>query len=102
MRFAQSPVDFCDLGRRSMAGDHGQEHKRAPDSKVRSLCVLPPASVCRGCMCMPPPSLAPTICADDGRRAGGSNARLASGDDRTGLRPEMARCRPESGRQRAT
>eukprot|EP00962_Isochrysis_galbana_P014373 scaffold4116_cov106-Isochrysis_galbana.AAC.6 len=30
------------------------------------------------------------ICAHDGRKAGGSNARLASGDDRIGLRPEMA------------
>eukprot|EP00962_Isochrysis_galbana_P057800 scaffold30357_cov116-Isochrysis_galbana.AAC.5 len=59
MRFAQSPFDFCDLGRRSMAGDHGQEHKRAPDLKVRSLCVLPPASVCRGCIACPLPCLHP-------------------------------------------
>eukprot|EP00962_Isochrysis_galbana_P038963 scaffold13918_cov122-Isochrysis_galbana.AAC.2 len=39
MRFAQSPVDFCDLRRRSMADDHGSRsgaQKRASDSKARS------------------------------------------------------------------
>eukprot|EP00962_Isochrysis_galbana_P054513 scaffold26100_cov120-Isochrysis_galbana.AAC.3 len=74
-----------------MTGDHGQEHKRASDLKVWSLCVLPPASVCRGCMCMPPPppSLAPTICAHDGsRRAGGSNAQRSLGVRRRSHRAE--------------
>eukprot|EP00962_Isochrysis_galbana_P058161 scaffold31013_cov110-Isochrysis_galbana.AAC.4 len=71
MRFALSPVDFCDLGRRSMAGDHGQEHKRASDSKVRSLCVLPPALVCRGLCACPLPRLHPPFALMDGRKAGG-------------------------------
>eukprot|EP00962_Isochrysis_galbana_P005844 scaffold1574_cov119-Isochrysis_galbana.AAC.7 len=85
-----------------MAGGHGQEHKRAPDSESRSLCVLPPAPACKGCMRMPPPSRACTIRAQ-GRQDELVAAALAWRPATiTGLRPEMARYQPQQGRQRAT